>query len=135
MPTLTHLDPILRAQISGLDALTTLQKAVGEIFRHELLGQDQVLNTWMEAVGGRTLASHPRSFWRGLTLFGGCQGTKAEGKDLPRTRAADTRVGALGCGQMRVRGLASCAAPRKRWCIPKHLRSTQSSGFSIQLLF
>lgn len=34
--------------------------------------------------------------------------------------------------KMRVRGLASCAALRKRRCIPKHLCSTQSSGFSIQ---
>lgn len=83
-------------------------------------------------MGGRTLVSHPRSFWRGLTLFDGCQGTKAERKDLPRTQAAGTKVGGLGCGQMRVRGLASCAAPRKRWCIPKHLCSSQSSGFSIQ---
>lgn len=99
MSPLAQLDPTLRAQIPGLDALTTLQKAVGEKFRQELLGQDQVLNTWMAAVGGRTLASHPRSFQRGLTLFGGCQGIKAERKDLPRTRAAGSRVGALGCAQ------------------------------------
>lgn len=99
MSTITQLDPILHARIPGLDALTTLQKAVGEKFKQELLGQDQVLNTWIAAVGGRTLASHPRSFWRGLTLFGGCQGTKAERKDLPKTQVAGARVGALGCEQ------------------------------------